>query len=481
MSQGTHIQAPAVLSSLAGIRSVYFVGIGGIGMSALARYFLSRGVAVSGYDKTETVLSRQLAAEGINITYKDDVSDVPPQVDLVVYTPAIPKEHAGLTYYRNNQFKIVKRSDVLQAISADSFNICIAGTHGKTTLTTMIAHILRHSGYGCNAFLGGIAANYGTNFWSSSRDVCVIEADEYDRSFLKLSPDIAIITAMDADHLDIYGDEATMQQAFIDFAGKVKKGGLLLSRFGLQKLNAEPGEMQKSTYSLGNNAATVYASNITIDEGGYTFNVHTAAEVIESISLPMGGMHNVENMVGAVAVAKQLDIDATSIKAAIKDFKGVKRRFEYILPPQNKQQGAYTAPVLIDDYAHHPEELKALLRSARTLFPQRKITVIFQPHLYSRTRDFDKEFGRSLSLADRIILLPIYGAREQPIEGVTSDLLLEAIDSADKRLMEKAALLAWTENYATKLDKEFGEVFITAGAGDIDALVQPLKDIIEKA
>jgi UDP-N-acetylmuramate--alanine ligase len=470
----------APLVTLAGINSVYFAGIGGIGMSAIARYFLSKGVTVNGYDKTETPLSKQLVAEGIAISYKDDVNDIPKDVDLVVYTPAIPKAHAGLNWYKDNGFKVVKRSDVLQAISAESFNICIAGTHGKTTITTMVAHILRHSGYGCNAFLGGIATNYNTNFWSSTNNVCVIEADEYDRSFLKLSPDVAIITAMDADHLDIYGDEQTMQDAFIGFSNKVKPAGLLLSRFGLKRIK-ESNAAEKLTYSLGNDAADVFALDVKIKEGGYVFDVQLPGATISSVELDMGGMHNVENMLAAIAVAHRLEIDGEKIRAAVADFKGVKRRFEYIIPPVKQQDGGYVYPVFVDDYAHHPEELKALLKSARALFPKRKLTVIFQPHLFTRTRDFQKEFGASLSLADNVILLPIYPARELPIEGVSSQLLLNEIKQNNKALVSKEELLGWATEYTNTLDKEFGEVIITAGAGDIDALVQPLKKIIEHA
>ncbi len=469
-----------ISSPTGGQGAVYFVGIGGIGMSALARYFVAKGIAVSGYDKTETALTQELEKEGIQIHYTDDVNLIPKQVDLVVYTPAIPKDHKEFNYYLHNGFKVVKRSDVLQAISASSFNICVAGTHAKTTITTMLAHILRHSGYGCNAFLGGIASNYNTNFWSSSNDVCVIEADEYDRSFLKLSPDIAIITAMDADHLDIYGDEQTMQDAFVAFGNKIKEGGLLISRFGLKRAKEILTE-KRINYSLGNDAADAFASDIKMEEGGYVFNVHLHETVIEGIELKIGGMHNVENMVAAIAAANNLEIDSDKIKNAVADFKGVKRRFEYIIPPVKKQEGEYTYPVFIDDYAHHPEELKALLKSAASLFPQRKITVIFQPHLFTRTRDFADEFASSLSIAGNIVLLPIYPARELPIEGVTSNIILNKIAKDQKQVIEKKNLLEWFSEYAKTFDKEFGEVIITAGAGDIDALVQPLKKIIQQA
>ncbi|MDB5207787.1 MAG: UDP-N-acetylmuramate--L-alanine ligase [Flavisolibacter sp.] len=446
-------------------------------MSALARYFLSKGFSVSGYDKTETALTKELVKEGISIHYNEDVNAIPKEVSTVVYTPAVPKEHAELVYYQTNKYNVVKRSDILGAISAATFNICIGGTHGKTTITSMVAHILRHSGYGCNAFLGGIAANYGTNFWSSDKNVSVIEADEYDRSFLKLSPDIAIISSMDADHLDIYGDEETMQDAFIQFGSKVKSGGLLISKFGLKRMK-ETGVGKRLTYSLQNEAADVFGSDVKIREGGYEFNVRLTDTVLSNVELKIGGMHNVENVIAAIAVAHALEIDDEKIKAALADFKGVRRRFEYIIPPKKIIEGGYVQPVLVDDYAHHPEELRALLKSVRSLFPQRVVTVVFQPHLFSRTRDFADAFADALSLADRIILLPIYPARELPIEGVTSEMILNKIDRDDKQVHSKEDFLAWMKTHGGKIDKEFGEVIVMAGAGDIDTLVQPVRELI---
>jgi UDP-N-acetylmuramate--alanine ligase len=475
MSNETEIQG-AQISSLNGVRKVYFIGIGGIGMSAIARYFHSKGIEVSGYDKTETELTKQLEEEGISIRYKEDVNIIPKDADLVAYTPAVPHDHAELAYYRNQGYKVVKRSDVLQAISADSFNICIAGTHGKTTITTMIAHILRHSGYGCNAFLGGISVNYGTNFWSSVNNVCVIEADEYDRSFLKLTPNVAVITAMDADHLDIYGDEKTMQDGFVAFGNKIREEGLLVSKFGLKRIK-EVAVRRKITYSLQNRSADVFAENLKIVEGGYTYDVNGKV-ALSNVELRVGGMHNVENSLVAMAVAMELGIDPEKVKVAVADFRGVKRRFEYIIPPQKKQQGGYFEPVMIDDYAHHPEELRALLNSVRSLFPQRIVTVVFQPHLFTRTRDLADGFADSLSIADRVILLPIYPARELPIEGVTSEMILTKVESDEKMIMTKEEFLDWTK--AHELNKEFGEVMVMAGAGDIDGLIQPVKDIIEK-
>jgi UDP-N-acetylmuramate--alanine ligase len=480
MSNEQTIENSSSGNMLKDLRSVYFIGIGGIGMSALARYFRSRELEVSGYDRTETTLTKQLEKEGIQIHYKDDPALLPKDIQLVVYTPAVPKDHKELNYFQKNGFKVVKRSDVLGAITSDSFNICVAGTHGKTTISTMIAHLLRHSGHGCNAFLGGISANYDTNFWSSQGGTCVVEADEYDRSFLKLHPDIAVISAMDADHLDIYGNEASVQEAFVEFGNRLKAAGLLISKFGLNKTN-EIKAAQKWTYSLSNESANAFASDIRIDDGGYVFTVNLPDARIEKIRLNIGGMHNVENMVSAISVAHRLEIDGEKIREAVADFKGVKRRFEYIIPPVKKERGAYVYPVFIDDYAHHPEELKALLNSARSLFPQRKITVLFQPHLYSRTRDFADGFGKALSIADAVVLLPIYPARELPIEGVTSEIILEKITQEDKNLIPKESLILWMDKKLKNINKEFGEVFITAGAGDIDTLVQPLKKLIEKA
>ena len=460
------------------IRVIYFIGIGGIGMSAIARYFNSKGVHVSGYDRTRSELTEKLEKEGIHIHYSENVSEVPKNADLVVYTPAIPKDHKELVYYQSNGYEVVKRSDVLQKISAASFNICIAGTHGKTTITTMIAHILRSSGYGCNAFLGGISVNYDTNFWSSKNNVCVIEADEYDRSFLKLSPDVAVISAMDPDHLEIYGDQNHMVDAFIDFGNKIRENGLLISKHGLMRINEINAET-KLTYSLQNEAADAFAFNIEMDNGVYSFNVQVKGEIINQLRLNIGGMHNIENVVAAIAVAVSLKIDSEKIKEAVGAFRGVKRRFEYIIPPLKKEKGEFIEPVLIDDYAHHPEELKALLKSVKSLFPQRTATIIFQPHLFSRTKALAGDFANALELADRVILLPIYPARELPMEGVTSKLIYDQIKKSDKHMFSKDEFMGWMKEHMKTLDKEFGEVFVMAGAGDIDNLVQPTKQIIE--
>ena len=452
------------------IREVYFIGIGGIGMSAIARYFHSKGVKVSGYDKTATALTKELEASGIRIHYEDNVDLVPKEVDLVVYTPAIPKTHQELRYYQEQGAKVVKRSDVLQIISESSFNICVAGTHGKTTVTTMVAHLLRDSGFGCNAFLGGISTNYGTNFWSDPKNVCVIEADEYDRSFLKLSPDVAIITAMDADHLDIYGTAESVEQAFIDFSKRVKAGGTLIRHLGLKRGNELKGKEQL-TYSLANEAADIYASNIKMKDGTFVFDVNVKSNRLEKVRLNMGGMHNIENVIAAIAVASSLGIENEKIKAGVESFRGVKRRFEYIVKNESM--------VYIDDYAHHPEELRPLIEGAKALFAGRKCTIIFQPHLFTRTRDFADGFAEVLDTADEVILLPIYPARELPIEGVNSRMILDKMKRTKGRLMDKVEVLEWLRNdQRLKTGREPGNILITAGAGDIDTLVQKIKEII---
>jgi UDP-N-acetylmuramate--alanine ligase len=460
------------------IRSVYFIGIGGIGMSAVARFFNSKGIRVSGYDRAATTLTEELEAEGVAVHYEENVELIPKNADLVVYTPAVPKDHRELVFYQQNGYRTVKRSDVLQMITESSFNICVAGTHGKTTTTTMIAHLLRHSGYGCNAFLGGIAVNYGTNFWpqaadaSSNRDVSVVEADEYDRSFLKLNPDVAVITAMDPDHLDIYGTAEAMEQAFIDFSHKLRPGGLLINKFGLKRTTDLRAERILS-YSLQNESADAYAKDIVTKDGSYEFNVVIKDKNLENVLLHMGGMHNVENAVAAITVASSLTIENNQIKAGMESFRGVKRRFEYIV--KNNRV------VFIDDYAHHPEELRALIQGAKTLFRQKKCTIIFQPHLYTRTRDMANGFAEVLDLADEIILLPIYPAREEPIEGVSSEMILRKMKNENRRLLQKEELMSWLErDYSKSINTEFGEVLITAGAGDIDMMVEPIRAIIER-
>ncbi|ULQ56540.1 UDP-N-acetylmuramate--L-alanine ligase [Flavihumibacter rivuli] len=458
--------------TLKDIRTVYFIGIGGIGMSALARYFKSQDKQVSGYDKTPTPLTDALQQEGIAIHFEENLELIPKEVELVVYTPAIPKDHTELVFYQQSGYTVMKRSEVLGVISRSSFNICIGGTHGKTTTTTMVSHILRHSGYGCNAFLGGISVNYETNFWSHSRNVSVIEADEYDRSFLRLQPDMAVISSMDPDHLDIYGTEEALQDAFIEFSSKIKPGGVLFSKMGLKRGSALKAD-HHFTYSLQNDYADCYAANIRMHDGSYHFDIVLPGKVINGVTLHMGGMHNVENAIAAIAVANQLGIEEELIKDAVAAFRGVKRRFEYVV--KNSRI------IFVDDYAHHPEELRALITGARTLFPQRKCTVVFQPHLYSRTNDLAGGFAESLDLADETILLPIYPARELPMPGVSSGMVLDKMKMERKRLMEKPDLLEYIRNeFIPQLNTEFGGLLITAGAGDIDALVPQIRKELER-
>lgn len=470
MSNSKKISGVQKASPLERLERLYFIGIGGIGMSALARYFKSRGASVSGYDRTITSLTRELEAEGIDVHFEEDVNAIPKDVDVVVYTPAIPVNHEELVYYKENNYTVVKRSDVLQWITESSYNICVGGTHGKTTVTTMIAHVLRDSGYGCNAFLGGISANYTTNFWSSENNVAVIEADEYDRSFLKLSPDVEVITAMDADHLDIYGSVAELENAFVDFSKKIKSNGCLISKCGLRRskdLNAST----HYTYAYDNEAADVFASEIEVENGSYKYNVISKNWKLSNVELHMGGLHNIENSIAAITVAKYLKIDDDKIKKAIKNFKGVKRRFEYILGgPNSSPPGRQGGAVLIDDYAHHPAEIKALLSGVKSLYDD-ELTVIFQPHLYSRTNDFADEFAYSLDMADQVVLLPIYPAREVPMEGVTSELVLNKMQLPQKQILDKNAMLDWVKLYKPKL-------LVMCGAGDIDALVEPVKNIL---
>jgi UDP-N-acetylmuramate--alanine ligase len=449
------------------IKEVYFVGIGGIGMSAIARFFNEKGVKVSGYDKTVTPLTSQLEAEGISIYYNEDVDRIPKDVQLVVYTPAIPKEHKEYQYYLQNEYSVVKRSDVLQIITQSSLNICIAGTHGKTTISTMTGHLLRHSGFGCNAFLGGIAVNYNRNFWSSDNNVVVVEADEYDRSFHKLSPDVAVITSMDPDHLDIYGTAEAMEEAFLEFTRKIKPGGWLISKHGLKRYNGMVAD-NHITYHLNDTNATVHATNLKVQNGSYLFDVVFGEWILKDVLLNVGGLHNVENALTAIAVSHVLKIDDEKIKHAVAAFKGVKRRFEYVIAPGESEV------VFVDDYAHHPEELKALITGARSLFADKKLVLAFQPHLFTRTRDLADGFAASLDMADEVMLLPIYPARELPIEGVTSDIILNKMRLEKKQIVTKEELLNEVKN---KVDKN--TVFVTAGAGDIDALLQDLKKKIE--
>ena len=449
---------------LSKINRVFFVGVGGIGMSALARYFAKRGQLVFGYDKTRTKLTETLENEGILITYNDEISSLPetflnPQDDtLVVYTPAIPKNSKILNHFRDLDFTLKKRSEVLGIISKGMFCIGIAGTHGKTTTSSIVAHILTDTGYGCTAFLGGIASNYNSNVLYGDNNVVVVEADEYDRSFLTLHPDIAVITSMDADHLDIYGDKSQLEESFRLYASQLKDEGKLYVHEGLPLGN--------STTYAASLTANAKAINLRVEGAKFVFDYADDYHRIENISLMLPGKHNVENTTVAIAIALQLGINPEKVKQAVANFKGVKRRFEYIV--NNESQ------IYIDDYAHHPEELKACFDAVRQLYPEKKLTVIFQPHLFTRTRDFANDFASVLSTADELLLLDIYPARELPLEGIDAQFLLEKITLPNKCVLGKEAVIQYVKDEKPKL-------ILTVGAGDIDTIIEPLKNILNNA
>lgn len=448
---------------LSKLSRVYFVGIGGIGMSAIARYFNQHGIYVSGYDRTPTSLTRLLEEEGIKVHYQEDLSQIDTNAELVIYTPAIPEAHAELVWYRANGYLVVKRSDALQWITDSSFAVTVAGTHGKTTISSMIAVTLRESGVGSNAFLGGVSVNYNSNYWPADNNIAVIEADEYDRSFLKLHPDIAILTALDADHLDIYKTESALVEAFIDYTRNIKREGTLIFKYGL-KHSSDFFAGNRITYSLQHTAADVYASDIVIHDGGYQFDLVSKLGNIKQLQLNVGGIHNVENAVAAIAALQVLKVTPDQIRDSIAAFRGVKRRFEYVL---RNDKVTY-----IDDYAHHPEELLALIQSAKMLFPDRRCVIAFQPHLFSRTRDFAAEFAHSLDMADEVLLLDIYPARELPMPGVTSSMIADYMKNPAHKLLGKEALLDYVAHHHFDL-------FITAGAGDIEQLVMPIKQLFQ--
>ena len=439
------------------------MGIGGIGMSAIARYFAKRGVVVCGYDKTRTNLTIDLEHEGVLISYLDDESALPVcfhenhEDTLIVYTPAIPKTSLILNYFKDKGFSLKKRSEVLGVISEGMFCVAVAGTHGKTTTSSMIAHILTDTGFGCTAFLGGITSNYHSNVLFGKNNVVVVEADEYDRSFLTLRPDIAVVTSMDADHLDIYGDESHLHESFYLFVDQLKENGKLFVKDGLP--------LNGITYSANPNSALT-ATNIHVANGNFVFDFNDGYTSIKELSLAMPGKHNVENAVAAIGVALSLGIHPKSIKKAVASFKGVKRRFE--------KQVNTNEHIYIDDYAHHPEELKACFDAVRQLHPEKKLTVIFQPHLFTRTRDFADQFAKVLSTADDVMLLPIYPARELPIEGIDSQMLWSKMTLETKELCGKDLVIERIKN-------KNPELLLTVGAGDIDTLVEPLKNTLSHA
>lgn len=456
------------------IHSAYFIGIGGIGMSALARWFHHNGVQVYGYDKTSTKLTTQLESEGISIHFDDEIEKMPDFVFknskevLIVYTPAIPKDHKGFNYLKEKGVSIYKRSEVLGKLTEGMFTVAVAGTHGKTTTSSMIAHLLKSGKKDIAGFLGGITTNYGTNMVMNQGDykkaIIVVEADEFDRSFLTLKPNIAVVTSTDADHLDIYGKLEELKKSFSLFLENVNPKGKAYIKDGLwddiasKKIKAEP-------ISYGLNAGEIRALNVQVKNAKFVFDVALNDKVIKGFQLSVPGFHNVENAVVAIAVAQQLGLNEKEILEGIKTYSGVKRRFEYVIQRENF--------VFIDDYAHHPSEITAMLTSVRALYPGKKVSVLFQPHLYSRTRDFAVEFSRSLSLADEVMLLDIYPARELPIDGVSSDILLESIQVDEKYKVDMETIIDYLSN------REL-EVFITMGAGNIDQLVEPLKNMFNK-
>ena len=440
-------------------------------MSALARWFKHKGLRVAGYDRTPTPLTHELLEEGMEIHFEDKVEFIPGYVGhektLVIYTPAIPKNHVEYNYLKNGGFTILKRSEVLGLLTRNYNTVAVAGTHGKTTTSSLIAHILKSAGKNMVAFLGGITVNYESNLVMhgdvNEHTIVVVEADEFDRSFLRLFPAMAVVTSADADHLDIYGDHEHMLISFREFISQITKGGSLVIHESVQELAKGITSVSIATY--GRNRGQFFASDITARGGFFEFDLHGTNMKIEKIQLGVPGFHNMENAIAATIVALNLGVDESTIKKALASFQGVKRRFEFIVK-KNKL-------VYIDDYAHHPAEIEAFLTSVKSMYAKKKITVIFQPHLFSRTRDFAKGFSKSLSLADELILMDIYPAREEPIPGVTSDMLFKDITSAVKIRSSKNDLLQIVE----ALDIE---VLATVGAGDIDTFVKPIRELLNR-
>lgn len=443
--------------NLKDIQCCYFIGVGGIGMSAIARYFNSLGIAVYGYDKTETHLTKKLVEEGIQIHYEDDVQQIPGGVDLVVYTPAVPNSLTELQYLRSTNIPIKKRAEVLGIISESRKTIAIAGTHGKTSTTTITTHLLRAGGVDCSAFLGGIAQNFGSNFVAGNSQWVVVEADEYDRSFLQLSPDIAGILSMDADHLDIYGDhDSIVETGFKAFARRLKEKGSLWVRSGLETYFDQAG-------TFGIEAGEARSENVRVQEGYFTFDYRGPLGEMQALQFTLPGRHNVENATLAITIALGLGVQPEDIRKALMSFKGIKRRFDFIVRENDK--------VYIDDYAHHPTELKAAIGAAKQLYPDREIWGIFQPHLYSRTRDFVDEFAAALDALDRPILMDIYPAREIPIPGVSSQIIIDKMQNPHKLHLSR-------EDILTLVSENDIQVLMTLGAGDIDRLIEPLSKIM---
>ena len=443
--------------------NIYFIGIGGIGMSAIARYYHQKGLKVTGYDKTPSELTLALENEGIEVHYEDNIDFIPKDVEntLVVYTPAVPKDMGELVYVQEKGYRVIKRSRTLGEIAQGQRCLAVAGTHGKTTTSTLLAHIFHDSKEGCSAFLGGISKNHDTNLLVSENNTIVAEADEFDRSFLQLFPEIAVITSMDADHLDIYSDISNMHDAFKAFASQVS--GTVITKLGLP-ICQEDTKAEILRYSYDDSKADFFAGNITVDECGYfTFDLHWPGGIIKDCKVGIPGWINVENAVAASAIALTYGLEPEKVKAALASFQGVKRRFDIHL---NTPQCSY-----IDDYAHHPKEIAAAVSSMREIFQGRKLTAIFQPHLYTRTRDFADEFAQALSQVDKLILLDIYPAREEPIPGVTSEIIFSNLTIKEKVLLNKEELMDYLQN-------EPVDTLITFGAGNIARYIKPITEML---
>lgn len=441
------------------IHNIYFIGIGGIGMSAIARFFKSQNKNVAGYDKTQTEITDSLEALGISVHFKDEMASVEnsylnKEYTLIVYTPAIPKDHKQLNYFKSNGFKILKRSEILGIITENTFCLAVAGTHGKTTTTSILGHLLKSCDVELTAFLGGISENYNSNLILNGSEVSVVEADEFDRSFLTLSPDMAAITSMDADHLDIYGDASQLVESFKDFTKKLKANGKLFVKNGLPIKGITYGIEDDADYSI---------QHIKIENGTYVFDVKTPNTTLKNIEFNLPGRHNLSNALVALAMSVEYGLPTNQLAKALASYKGVKRRFSYHI----KTDGL----VFIDDYAHHPEEINAVHQAVREMYPEKKVLAVFQPHLFSRTQDFATEFAKSLSQFDQIMLLDIYPARELPIEGVTSGWLLSLIENENKELVSKVDLIS-------KIKQSDADVILTIGAGDIGAEVSKIKQAL---
>jgi UDP-N-acetylmuramate--alanine ligase len=443
-----------------GMKRIYFLGIGGIGMSALARYYHSQGAEVSGYDRTPSPLTKQLENEGMAIHYEDNPALLPALIDNVIYTPAVPKDLKELVEIQRRDIPVMKRAEALGAVSKAHFTIAVAGTHGKTTTTAMVAHILKENGVDMTAFIGGIANNFNSNFHLGKTEdaILVAEADEFDHSFLQLAPDISVINSIDADHLDIYGDKKHLKDSFNQFAN-------LTTRCVISKENLPIEVTNANHHRFGFESSNDFrAVNIRQDNGETDFDLEYQGTSIP-IHLMMAGLHNVLNATAAFSAALELGLEAKGIATALSTFRGVKRRFD--IKVKNSKY------CYIDDYAHHPEEIKSCLSAIKASFPSKKVTLVFQPHLFTRTRDFMEDFARSLAMADNLILLDIYPAREKPIEGITSQALLDKIQTKDKCLCPKETLLA-------TIAERKPELLVTMGAGDIDRFVEPLQTMISQ-